>query len=82
MEDRCAIRLPAASGRLTSLTDFVSAQCVYFGDVGEDASVLNAYLEKNGAPVPADAYVLIPSLLLANPPLTLLSSNPIFQQHR
>lgn len=30
-------------------------QCVYFGDVGEDASVLNAYLEKNGAPVPADA---------------------------
>jgi hypothetical protein len=42
------------SARLTHCT---SIQCVYFGDVGEDASVLNAYLEKNGAPVPADAYV-------------------------
>ena len=32
-------------------------ECVYFGDIGHDAKVLAAYLERNGAPVPGDINV-------------------------
>ncbi|KAH9823546.1 ABC-2 type transporter-domain-containing protein [Melampsora americana] len=30
-------------------------RCVYFGDIGQDSSILRSYFEKNGAPCPSDA---------------------------